>query len=60
MQLTNKNLWGIINENEKPLVDATKLLDWQNRYDRVKAIIGLALLDFELYHKDLAKSSKEI
>ncbi|KAH9291344.1 hypothetical protein KI387_043468, partial [Taxus chinensis] len=60
MQLMNKNLWGIVNGKETAPTDASKLLEWQSRDDRAKAIIGLALSDSELHHVDLDKSSKEI
>ncbi|KAH9327354.1 hypothetical protein KI387_007532, partial [Taxus chinensis] len=60
MQLMNKNLWGIVNGKETTPTDASKLLEWQSRDDRAKAIIGLALSDSELHHVDLDKSSKEI
>jgi hypothetical protein len=53
-------LWGIVKGIEKSLTDPNKLSEWQNRDDKAKAIIGLALLDFELHHIDLEKSSKVI
>lgn len=60
MQLMNKNLWGIINGNEKSPTDPNKWLEWHNRDDKAKAIIGLALLGSKLHRVDLEKSSKEI
>jgi hypothetical protein len=60
MQLMNKNLWGIVKGTEKSPIDPNKLLEWQSRDDKAKAIIGLALSNFELHHVDLEKSSKII
>jgi hypothetical protein len=56
----NKNLWGIVKGIEQSPTDPNKLLEWQSRDDKAKAIIGLALSDSELHHVDLEKSSKEI
>jgi hypothetical protein len=65
MQLMNKSLWGIVKGTEQaprdPIkLDPNKLLEWKSRDDKAKAIIGLALIDSELHHVDLEKSSKEI
>jgi len=56
----NKTLWGIVKGTERTLRDPIKLLEWQSRDDKAKAIIGHALADSKLYHVDLEKSSKEI
>jgi hypothetical protein len=45
---------------EQSPIDPNKLLEWQNRDDKAKAIISLALSDSELHHIDLEKPSKEI
>jgi Mg2+/Co2+ transporter CorB len=55
-----QNMWGIVKGTEKSLADPNKLLEWQSRDDKAKAIIGLALSGFELYHIDLEISSKVI
>jgi hypothetical protein len=60
MQLMNKNLCRIVKGIEPELVDLNKLIEWQSKVDKVKAIIGLAFFDSELHHVDLEKSSKEI
>ena len=60
MQLMNKNLWGIVNGSEVAPKDAKELIEWKNRDDKAKSIIGLALSDSQLHLVDLTKSSKEI
>ena len=40
--------------------DPNKLIEWKSSNDKEKAIIDLALLDPELHHVDLDKSSKDI
>ena len=44
----HKNLWAIVNGNEKLLTDACKVLELQSTDDKIKAIIRLALSDFDL------------
>lgn len=56
----NKNLWGIVNGSEAAPTDAKELLEWKNKYDKAKSIIGLSLSDSQLHHVDLTKTSKEI
>jgi hypothetical protein len=56
----NKNLWGIVKGNEQSSTDQNKLLEWQSRDDKAKAIIGFSLSNSELHPVDLKKSSKEI
>ena len=60
MQLTNKNIQGIIKGTEPTPKDPNKLIEWQSIDDKAKAIIDLALSDLELHHVDLDKSSKDI
>lgn len=60
MQLMNKKLWVIVKRIETTPRDLTKILKWQSRYDKVKAIIGLALSDSELHHINFEESSKVI
>jgi hypothetical protein len=60
MQLMNQNLWEIVKGIEKSPRDRNKLLEWKNRDNKTKSIVGLALSDLELYHTDLEKSSKVI
>jgi hypothetical protein len=42
-----------INVIEQVPRDPIKLVEWQSRDDKAKAIIGLALVDSELHHIDL-------
>jgi hypothetical protein len=56
----NQNLWEIVKGIEKSPRDRNKLLEWKNRDNKTKSIVGLALSDLELYHTDLEKSSKVI
>jgi hypothetical protein len=60
MQLMNKNLWGIVKGIEATPANPNKLIEWESRDDKEKAIIGLAFSDSELHRVDLDKSSKEI
>jgi hypothetical protein len=60
MKLMNKNIWGIFKGIKATLVDLNKLIECQSRDYKEKATIGLAILDSELHHVDLKKSSKEI
>jgi hypothetical protein len=60
MQLINKNLWGIIKGTEQSLKYPNKLLEWKSIDDKAKATISLDLLDSEIHHVDLEKSSKEM
>jgi len=59
MQLTNKNLWGTIKGTKQLPIGLNKLLEWPNKDDKTKAINGLSLLNYELHHIDLEKSSNE-
>jgi hypothetical protein len=56
----NKTLWGIVKGIEKSSTYPNKLLEWKNRDDKSKAIIGLSLSDSKLHHIDLEKSSNVI
>ncbi|KAH9331246.1 hypothetical protein KI387_003354, partial [Taxus chinensis] len=56
----NKNLWRIVDGKEPKPTDLTKLVEWETRDDKAKAIIGLALSDTELHYVDLEKSSHEM
>jgi hypothetical protein len=60
MQLMNKNLWGIVKGTEAEPTNPNKLIKWQSKDDKEKAIIGLSLSNSELHHVDLDESSKEI
>lgn len=60
LQLMNKNLWGIVNGSEGAPTDAKELVEWKNRDDKAKSIIGLALSNSQLHHVDLTKTSQEI
>jgi hypothetical protein len=55
-----QKLVGIVKGTEQSPTDPNKLLEWQSKDDKAKAIIGLALSDSKLHHIDLEKSSKEI
>jgi hypothetical protein len=56
----NKNLHRILMGTEKSPMNPNKSLEWKNTDDKDKYIIFLALLDLELYHIDMKKSSKII
>jgi hypothetical protein len=53
-------MWRIVNGNEQLPTYPNKLLEWQSRDNKAKTIIGLSLLDSELHHVDLEKSSNKI
>jgi hypothetical protein len=38
MQLMNKNLWGIAKETKAAPADTNKLIEWESRDDKEKAI----------------------
>lgn len=56
----NTNLWGIVKGTEVAPVDPNTLKEWENKDDKEKFIIILSLLDSEIHHVDMDKSSKEI
>ena len=61
LHLMIKNLWGIVKGIEtEPTQPPTRVVEWKNRDNHAKSIIGLALSDSELHHIDLDKSSEEI
>jgi hypothetical protein len=45
MQLMNKNLSGIVKGSKAEPAGPNKLIEWQRRDDKAKAIIGLSLSD---------------
>jgi hypothetical protein len=45
MKLMNKNLWIIFKGTEVAPTDPNKLIEWENKDDKEKFIIGLSLLD---------------
>ena len=57
----SKNLRGIVKGIEtEPTQPPARVVEWKNRDNHAKSIIGLALSDSKLHHIDLDKSSKEI
>ena len=57
----SKKLWGIVKGTETyPPQLPAKVVEWKNRDNHAKSIIGVALFDSELHHIDLDKSSEEI
>ena len=59
LHLMSKNLWGIVKDTEiEPTQPPAKVVEWKNRDNHAKSIIGLALSNLELHHIDLDKSSK--
>ena len=61
LHLTSKNLWGIVKGIEtEPTQPLARVVEWKNKDNHAKSIIGLAVFDSELHHIDLDKSSEEI
>ena len=61
LHLRSKNLRGIVKGIEtKPTQPLARVVEWKNKDNHAKSIIGLAVSDSELHHIDLDKSSKEI
>ena len=60
MQLMNKNLWVVVKGTETSPTNPNGLVEWESIDDKAKAIIGLALVDSDLHHIDLERSSKVI
>jgi hypothetical protein len=60
LQMMHRNLWGIVKGTEKSPTDPRQLIEWENKYDRAKSILGLSLADSQLHLIDLEKSSAEL
>jgi hypothetical protein len=43
MQLMNKNLWGIVKGTKAEPTETKQLIEWKNKDEKAKSIIGLTL-----------------
>jgi len=60
MHLMNRCLWITVKGTEQAPSDPRLVVEWENKEEKAKAIIGLTLSDMQLRLIDLEKPSNEI
>ena len=49
MHLMNRGLWSIVKGTKEAPIDPRLLVEWENKEEKAKSIIGLALSDTQLH-----------